>query len=95
MWFIGVEIEQETSAPPPKINPWFAPALHEFPWVEMTEFLGTELKFRKEEENICYSLLYVPHKTSHKRNHVVSYVVTENVCRRRKLHEDMLQCFGQ
>ena len=25
-WFIGVEIEQETSAPPPKINPGSAPA---------------------------------------------------------------------
>ena len=27
MWFIGVEIEQETSAPPPKINPGSARAL--------------------------------------------------------------------
>ena len=26
MWFIGVEIEQETSAPPPKKNPGSAPA---------------------------------------------------------------------
>ena len=26
MWFIGVEVEQETSAPPPKINPGSAPA---------------------------------------------------------------------
>ena len=25
MWFIGVEVEQETSAPPPKINPGSAP----------------------------------------------------------------------
>ena len=25
MWFIGVEIEQETSAPPPKKNPGSAP----------------------------------------------------------------------
>ena len=25
MWFIGVEIEQETSAPPPKKNPASAP----------------------------------------------------------------------
>ena len=24
MWFIGVEVEQETSAPPPKKNPGFA-----------------------------------------------------------------------
>ena len=27
MWFIGVELEQETSAPPPKKNPGSAPAL--------------------------------------------------------------------
>ena len=25
MWFIGVELEQETSAPPPKENPGSAP----------------------------------------------------------------------
>ena len=27
MWFIGVEVEQETSAPPPKKNPGAAPEL--------------------------------------------------------------------
>ena len=26
MWFIGVEVEQETSAPPPKKNPGSTPA---------------------------------------------------------------------
>ena len=26
MWFIGVEVEQETSAPPPKKNPGSVPA---------------------------------------------------------------------
>ena len=32
MWFIGVEVEQETSAPPPKKNPGSAPALwHSLP----------------------------------------------------------------
>ena len=25
MWFIGVEVEEETSAPPPKKNPGSAP----------------------------------------------------------------------
>ena len=25
MWFFGVEVEQETSAPPPEKNPGFAP----------------------------------------------------------------------
>ena len=27
MWFIGVEVEQETSAPPPKKNPRSAPVV--------------------------------------------------------------------
>ena len=27
MWFIGVEVEQETSAPPPKKNPGSAPVI--------------------------------------------------------------------
>ena len=27
MWFIGVEVQQETSAPPPKKSPGSAPAL--------------------------------------------------------------------
>ena len=26
MWFIGIEVEQETSAPPPKKDPGSAPA---------------------------------------------------------------------
>ena len=26
MWFVGVEVEQEKSAPPPKKNPGSAPA---------------------------------------------------------------------
>ena len=30
MWFIGVEVEQETSAPPLKKNPGSAPALLTF-----------------------------------------------------------------
>ena len=30
MWFIGVEVEQETSAPPPKKNPGSAPAKAEW-----------------------------------------------------------------
>jgi len=30
VWFIGVEVEQETSAPPPKKNPGSAPVLSPF-----------------------------------------------------------------
>ena len=29
MWFIGAEVEQETSAPPPKKNPGSAPGAEE------------------------------------------------------------------
>ena len=31
MWFVGVEVEQETSAPPPKKSPGSAPAIDRFP----------------------------------------------------------------
>ena len=31
MWFIGVEVEQETSAPPPKKNPGSALVASSFP----------------------------------------------------------------
>ena len=37
MWFIGVEVEQETSAPPPKKNPGSAPAASN----QIVEFAGT------------------------------------------------------
>ena len=30
MWFIGVEVEQEKSAPPPKKNPGSAPGFLDF-----------------------------------------------------------------
>ena len=36
MWFIGVEVEQETSAPPPKKNPGSAPGVT-FTFQEMKE----------------------------------------------------------
>ena len=31
MWFMGVEVEQETIAPPPKKNPGSAPAMGAIP----------------------------------------------------------------
>ena len=34
MWFIGVEVEQETSAPPPKKNPGSAP-VHDAGYTEI------------------------------------------------------------
>ena len=33
MWFIGVEVKQETSAPPPKKNPGSAPGFRILSWL--------------------------------------------------------------
>ena len=38
MWFIGVEVVQETSAPPPKKNPGSAPVMNEAKYDFKTEF---------------------------------------------------------
>ena len=35
MWFIGVEVEQETSAPPPKKNPGSAPDMRLFEYIRL------------------------------------------------------------
>ena len=43
MWFIGVEVEQETSAPPPKKNPGSAPAIHIYILPNYVTFLPKEL----------------------------------------------------
>ena len=37
MWFIGVEVEQETSAPPPKKNPGSAPGI-----ITISEYIVTQ-----------------------------------------------------
>ena len=42
MWFIGVEVEQETSAPPPKKNPGSAPGRLYSLTEKSDEFLGTK-----------------------------------------------------
>ena len=48
MWFIGVEVEQETSAPPPKKKPGSAPAnVH-------ANFCGTSWPRNKIESNNLY-----------------------------------------
>ena len=39
MWFVGVEVEQETSAPSPKKNPGSAPAVYT---VSLKSFLNRE-----------------------------------------------------
>ena len=39
MWFIGVKVEQETGAPPPKKNPGSAPAINKLLAIYLTLFL--------------------------------------------------------
>ena len=46
MWFIGVEVEQETSAPLPKKNPGSAP--------ELTETI------KQRAEMIIFNVWYIP-----------------------------------
>ena len=64
MWFIGVEVEEETSAPPPKKNPGSAPArpyrpsfyaplrngTRYFPiWSQQRSFLGLKATITKSK----------------------------------------------
>ena len=41
MWFIGVEVEQETSAPPPKKNPGSAPGIE----IEISFSIAMKFKY--------------------------------------------------
>ena len=45
MWFIGVEVEQEKSAPPPKKNPGSAPAIGHFTVVSLVSSGCKESQF--------------------------------------------------
>ena len=45
MWFIGVKVEQETSAPPPKINPGSAPGVRLKQKEKRIFFFGTPEKY--------------------------------------------------
>ena len=49
MWFIGVEVEQETSAPPPKKNPGSAPA-------NIVHFSGLKVKIVKCDQSLSHTL---------------------------------------
>ena len=51
MWFIGVEVEQETCAPPPKKDPGSAPALNLFSFFRKELFFAhviSNTKFNKK-----------------------------------------------
>ena len=55
MWFIGVEVEQEKSAPPPKNNPGSAPELvsQAFPY-------GLGAKIEERESKTARKMTLVP-----------------------------------
>ena len=50
MWFIGVEVEQETSAPPPKKNPGSAPGLSAM--ILHSQF-NLAIQFRRQGQFCC------------------------------------------
>ena len=50
MWFIGVEAEQETNAPPPKKNPGSAPALER----NETEQINIKSVIKRLRQQIIY-----------------------------------------
>ena len=53
MWFIGVELEQETSAPHPKKNPGCAPGITT-PVNFMILYEGILIRYLEEAQRICW-----------------------------------------
>ena len=43
MWFIGVEVEQEKSAPPPKKNPGSAPAVVYYKFFQLQVYCSVKM----------------------------------------------------
>ena len=43
MWFIGVEVEQETSAPPPKKNPGSAPGMNNYLVYKLQHYIRKDI----------------------------------------------------
>ena len=61
MWFIGVEVEQETSAPPPKKKSWIRPcALHAFAHVVYI---------------FLYFFVFPPHDKNARSGHIEGFAV--------------------
>ena len=48
MWFIGVKVEQETSAPPPKKNPGSPPVLRFITGTELYKACTCKVYFQKQ-----------------------------------------------
>ena len=57
MWFIGFEVEQETSAPPPKKDPGSAPVLRWF----REGLWDTYFSFRKGLVSLYDVIYHIPH----------------------------------
>ena len=61
MWFIGVKVEQETSAPPPKKNPGSAPDMY----TQLMEKQGAKLtnaayELTEEQSRLLYEDMFKP-----------------------------------
>ena len=68
MWFMGVEVEQETSAPPPKKNPGSAPVLYAQPHQQCGSSYRAKIKHFQSLK---------PHKTTR-----YPYQTVQRVCLR-------------
>ena len=51
MWFIDVDVDQETSAPPPKKNPGSAPDIRQLKWQQTTQRCVKSVTARKKSAN--------------------------------------------
>ena len=56
MWFIGVEVEQETSAPPPKKNPGSAPGYCRFCRTPHEAIIGVSSHTQYPRSPLCCTL---------------------------------------
>ena len=63
MWFIGVEVEEETSAPPPKNNPGSAPVITVCLKYLIHGYWGPNEKENKD--------LFLVHYWHYKRNFII------------------------
>ena len=81
MWFIGVEVQQETSAPPPKKKSWIRPCI----WKTSLKLLCRRtLKEQRLSKILCSVFKLVNNKTN--PFEWVNLITRNNICLERKGH---------
>ena len=90
MWFIGVEVEQETSAPPLKKNPGSAPEMPHLPCylhplfssMQMWHSLLSIYIFATylQGANLCKSIFFRPVEKPWKSQHILLEKGVQNMC---------------